>query len=47
MFREICKLMGSTVSLTMRRQIRAEELVALENRQAATQFLRERTYGVH
>ena len=47
MFREICKLMGSTVSLTMRRQIRSDELVALENRQAATQFLRERTYGVH
>ncbi|GIR51149.1 MAG: hypothetical protein CM15mP60_2100 [Alphaproteobacteria bacterium] len=46
MFREICKLMGSTVLLTMRRPVHAEELSALGNRKAVTQFLRDRTYGV-
>ena len=43
---EICKLMGSTVLLTMRRPVHAEELSALGNRKAVTQFLRDRTYGV-
>ena len=46
MFREICKLMGTTVSLTMRRAIHADELKALGNRKAMTQFLRDRTYGI-
>jgi len=46
MFREICKLMGSTVSLTMRRPIHADELRALGNRKAMTQYLRDRTYGI-
>ena len=46
MFREICKLMGSTVSLTMRHPVHADELRALGNRKAVTQFLRDRTYGV-
>ena len=46
MFHEICKLMGSTVLLTMRRPVHAEELSALGNRKAVTQFLRDRTYGV-
>ena len=46
MFHEICKLMGSTVLLTMRRPVHAEELNALGNRKAVTQFLRDRTYGV-
>ena len=46
MFREICKLIGSTVSLTMRRPVHADELKALGNRKAATQYLRDRTYGI-
>jgi putative hemolysin len=46
MFREICKLMGSTVALTMRRPIHADELKTLGNRKAVTQFLRDRTYGI-
>lgn len=46
MFREICKLMGSTVSLTMRNSIHADELKALGNRKAITQYLRDRTYGI-
>ena len=46
MFREICKLMGSTVSLTMRRPIHADELKGLGNRKAVTQHLRDRTYGI-
>jgi putative hemolysin len=46
MFREICKLMGTTVSLTMRRPIEAGELKAFGNRKAVTQHLRDRTYGI-
>ena len=46
MFREICKLMGSTVSLTMRRPIHADELKEFGNRKAVTQHLRDRTYGI-
>ena len=46
MFREICKLMGSTVSLTMRRPIHAGELKEFGNRKAVTQHLRDRTYGI-
>ena len=46
MFREICKLMGSTVSLTMRNAIHADELKGLGNRKAVTQYLRDRTYGI-
>ena len=46
MFREICKLIGSTVSLTMRRPVHSDELKALGNRKAATQYLRDRTYGI-
>ncbi|MEC7172559.1 MAG: acyltransferase, partial [Pseudomonadota bacterium] len=46
MFREICKLMGTTVSLTMRSPAHASELKALGNRKAITQHLRDRTYGI-
>jgi putative hemolysin len=46
MFREICKLMGTTVSLTMRRPIEVSELKQVGNRMAVTQHLRDRTYGV-
>ena len=46
MFREICKLMGTTVSLTMRRPIHANDLKAVGNRRAVTQHLRDRTYGI-
>ena len=45
MFREICKLIGTTVSLTMRNPIRADELKGLGNRKAVAQHLRDRTYG--
>ena len=46
MFREICKLMGTTVSLTMRPPVHANDLKALGNRKAITQCLRDRTYGI-
>ena len=46
MFREICKLMGTTVSLTMRPPVHATDLKALGNRKAITQCLRDRTYGI-
>ena len=46
MFREICKLIGTTVSLTMRNSIHADELKGLGNRKAVTQHLRDRTYGI-
>ena len=46
MFREICKLMGTTVSLTMRRPIHAGELKSFGNRKVVTQHLRDRTYGI-
>jgi len=46
MFREICKLIGTTVSLTMRNPIHADELKGLGNRKAVTQYLRDRTYGI-
>ena len=46
MFREICKLMGSTVSLTMRQSVHADELKAIGNRKDVAQYLRDRTYGI-
>ena len=46
MFREICKLMGTTVSLTMRPPVHATDLKELGNRKAITQCLRDRTYGI-
>ena len=46
MFREICKLMGTTVSLTMRPPVHATELKSFGNRKAVTQCLRDRTYGI-
>ena len=46
MFREICKLMGTTVSLTMRRSVHVDDLKAMGNRKAVTQHLRDRTYGI-
>ncbi|MGC6453380.1 MAG: lysophospholipid acyltransferase family protein [Candidatus Puniceispirillaceae bacterium] len=47
MFREICKLIGTTVSLTMRKPVHADDLAGLGNRKAVTQYLRDRTYGLH
>ena len=46
MFREICKLMGTTVSLTMRPPVYATDLKELGNRKAITQCLRDHTYGI-
>jgi hypothetical protein len=46
MFREIIKLMGTTVSLTMRKPVHADQLAALPNRKAVTQYLRDHTYGL-
>ena len=45
MFREICKLMGSTVSLTMRKPVHADTLAQLPNRKAIIKQLRDHTYG--
>lgn len=44
MFREIVKLMGTTVSLTMRRPIHADTLKTLGNRKDITRYLRRKTY---
>jgi hypothetical protein len=46
MFREMIKLMGTSVSLTMRKPVHADQLAALPNRKAVTQYLRDRTYGL-
>ena len=46
MFREICKLMGSTVSLTMRKPVHADTLAQLPNRKAIIKQLRDHTYGL-
>ncbi len=46
MFREICKLMGTTVSLTMRQPLHADELKEFGNRKDVIQHLRDRTYGL-
>ena len=45
MFREIVKLMGTTVSLTMRRPIHADALKSIGNRKDITRHLRRMTYG--
>lgn len=45
MFREIVKLMGTSVSLTMRRPVTAEFLQAQGTRKDITQYLRCKTYG--
>ena len=45
MFREIVKLMGTTVSLTMRRPIHANALKSIGNRKDITRHLRRMTYG--
>lgn len=45
MFREIVKLMGTTVSLTMRAPITSDELRRLGTRTEITAFLRSKTYG--
>jgi putative hemolysin len=46
MFREMIKLMGTSVSLTMRKPVHADQLAALPNRKAVTQYLRDHTYGL-
>ena len=40
MFREICKLMGTTVSLTMRKPVKSEELSEIGNRKEVARYLR-------
>ena len=44
MFREICKLMGTTVSLTMRKPIDSEDLRKIGNRKEVAKHLRDITY---
>ena len=44
MFREICKLMGTTISLTMRKPVHSEELRLIGNRKEVAQHLRDITY---
>ena len=44
MFREICKLMGTTVSLTMRKPVKSKELREIGNRKEVARYLRDITY---
>ena len=44
MFREICKLMGTTVSLTMRKPIDSGDLRKIGNRKEVAKHLRDITY---
>ena len=46
MFREICKLMGTSVNITMRNPIDSNMLKALGNRALATDYMRRKTYGM-
>ena len=46
MFREICKLMGTTVSLTMRKPLHADALAQLSDRKVIIDHLRDHTYGL-
>ncbi|MGB2294790.1 MAG: lysophospholipid acyltransferase family protein, partial [Candidatus Puniceispirillum sp.] len=46
MFREICKLMGTSVNITMRNPIDSDMLKALGNRTLATDYMRRKTYGM-
>ena len=46
MFREICKLMGSSVNITMRDPIDSATLKALGNRTLAADYMRRKTYGI-
>ena len=45
MFREICKKMGNTISLHMRKPINSETLSQFNTRNEITQYLRSCTYG--
>ena len=44
MFREICKLMGTTVSLTMRKPVNSKVLREIGNRKEVARYLRNITY---
>ena len=46
MFREICKLMGTSVNITMRNPIDSDTLKAFNNRTLATDYMRRKTYGM-
>lgn len=46
MFREICKLMGTSVNITMRNPIDSDTLKAFSNRTLATEYMRRKTYGM-
>ena len=46
MFREICKLMGTSVNITMRNPIDSKMLKALGNRTLAADYMRRTTYGM-
>ena len=46
MFREICKLMGTSVNITMRSPIDSDTLKAFSTRTLATDYMRRKTYGV-
>lgn len=45
MFREICKKIGTTIDVTIRKPIKSEELSRFENRHEIAQYLRDLTYG--
>ena len=46
MFREICKLMGTSVNITMRNPIDSDTLKAFNNRTLATDYMRRKTYAM-
>lgn len=46
MFREICKLMGTSVNITIRNPIDSDTLKSFSNRTLATDYMRRKTYGI-
>ena len=45
MFREICKKMDKTVSVTLRKPLHSSDLINFSNRNSLTDYLRNYTYG--
>ena len=46
MFREICKLMNTSINVTMRKPIYSETIQAFDNRAMAAEYMRNKTYGM-
>jgi hypothetical protein len=45
MFREICRLMGQQIKVTVRKPISNSSLSQFNNRNEMTEYLRQLTYG--